>query len=379
MNDVNASQMRDDVGDFLRTPFPGITLGSENPVPPSFDQDSLRQFVKHLNEKSVHPVLVFGTGGSGKTMMLHSLIAYARAEPDAHLHVSLGEPVFPKSFRDHGQRYLEAQKFFNQENVAFISKREIPRFSNRNTPFFIPIEAVAGERQVTFAFLEGSGDWYHRGEDAAEYQDFKAEIASILELFQSGLSVIFVAPVMSNDIYPGEVGDVSFSSECMGAVIEQYGRLRFGKARDRALLLLSKWDQFVDPAADLAEFASPGPDTLMARLAELQFVWPAFAGLKGLEPGARSLTPYAAAYVREGGMQDLSRYKKYFDRYNRGLWNWLFEGARSNGCLKGGKGTDGPLYPDVALTTPKASLDLSGLLGTFANVSDSDFPVETVE
>jgi len=63
----------------------------------------------------------------------------------------------------------------------------------------VPIDIEVDGKLLRFAFLEGMGEWYEREGNTGPYRKFEPEVSAILELYEFGLSVIFVAPAVAVD------------------------------------------------------------------------------------------------------------------------------------------------------------------------------------
>jgi hypothetical protein len=68
------------------------------------DYADLAGLREELEADSVHPVLVFGTTGSGKKTMLQSLLRYPRIAPDAGITPKLGNNTGRQADRSGGRR-----------------------------------------------------------------------------------------------------------------------------------------------------------------------------------------------------------------------------------------------------------------------------------
>src|SRR5208283_3029178 len=56
---------------------------------------AIHDFVIHLQEEKIHPILMFGTSRSGKALMMLSLMHYAKQNPRGNMRIRLGDAVFP--------------------------------------------------------------------------------------------------------------------------------------------------------------------------------------------------------------------------------------------------------------------------------------------
>lgn len=257
-DEMTASQdsARDDGG--MKPPLP--------PKPPSsgFDASAGGDFVRFMEDRDIHPVLVFGTRASGKTTMLLSVLNYATGNNKSTLNAHMGENAFPPSIADAKTRYEHALEFMNVRLPAF-SNNALPPATQTVEPFFIPLDVEApgfGKRPLPcrLAFLEGLGEWYEMDEKTNNktYKEIKPEITSIFKRFSKPISVIFVAPCY----HPDGREELDYSHRCLANCINQYKLHRNDKNHDNILLLLSKWD-FLHHPAKSEDFADPSVNTLL--------------------------------------------------------------------------------------------------------------------
>ena len=75
------------------------------------DPQLVRELLTYLHEQRVHPILIFGTVRSGKTLMILSLLHYAKQDSRTNMKIRLGEPIFPSQFPFAEDRYRDAEQF----------------------------------------------------------------------------------------------------------------------------------------------------------------------------------------------------------------------------------------------------------------------------
>lgn len=309
-----------------------------------FNPNSLpiEDWIDKLMQKNVHPVLVFGTSYSGKTTMLQSLLCYARNGAGSGIDISYGEPVFYDNSTASQDRVNEGRAFFERGVSSFKDGNFAPPTS-KDYPFFIPVTIMIKGERFKLAFMEGNGEWYqprsNTGIDQPLFDDFKAEISSLILKFKKPISVIFIATTDA-----GPLKEKHKSDEGISNCIEQY-KNRTNGDRDNLLLLISKWDVLCDPADPKSKFADAGFDDVVDEIKKWRFIWPKYSTMKTANPDAKALMPYSAEWIKNN--QIVARDKTYdviFDKFNRTLWNWLY------GNVKSVDRADGPravLYPDV--------------------------------
>jgi hypothetical protein len=297
------------------------------------------EFVARFQEEKIHPVLIFGTSLSGKTLMILSLLQYAKHNARADMTIRLGDPVFPPKFLWAVDRYGDAEQFYNNLTAEF-ARGDRPPSTQKVAPFFIPINIEVAGKTYKLAFLEGMGEWYER--DETGYKQFKQEIVLLLSGLAAPMSVIFVAPTR-NEATRNDRIFWSSPHDCLANCVEQYDKHRLVRDRDNLLLLLSKWDALRDPGRIDSHFSDASIAEVLSDIRDWPNIWQQFANLKGPN---RALTPYSASWINPGGqiVRDI-RYQPIFDKFNRTLWNWLFGNVTA---------VRGILYDDVQPPKPRA-------------------------
>ena len=283
------------------------------------DRVNRQNLVQNLRDNQIHPVLVFGTTAAGKTTALYSLIFYACQNPNSKMQISLGKSVFPKDYPEAGERYKDAEDFFNN-GVTSFARAELPKPTQKSAPFFIPIDIEVDGKVRKFAFLEGMGEWYERESAEGPYRQFQPEVDAILKLYEFGISIIFVAPTI--DTQSVQKG---YSHQCLAHTMAEYNEVRLDRNRDNILLLLTKWDATHDPSLLNQKFCDASPTDVSNEIKNWLLVWPKFAGLTGLRVNAKTLMPYSAVWTTDGkSIIRLEKYARVFSKFNRTLWNWLY-------------------------------------------------------
>jgi hypothetical protein len=304
MNDFDQSKS-DDPWDFI-----GNASGEGE-----LDVRAIHDFVIHLQEEKIHPILIFGATFSGKTMMILSLLHYATRNSRADMRIWLGDPVFPPNFPFADERYRDAEQVYNLLTIEY-ARGERPPATQKIAPFFIPINIEVRGETHKLAFLEGNGEWYER--DDYSFRPFKQEIAGVLSGLAAPVSVIFVAPAWDER---GR-GKLNFSHECLAHCVEQYERTRLARDRDNLLLLLSKWDGSHSPGRADGHFSDASVADVLAEIEPWRFIWQQFGNLNG---PARALTPFSAGAINESGVFFRERkYQGVFDKFNLTVWNWIY-------------------------------------------------------
>ena len=308
-----------------------VAVESPEKGPPDADSEGMK-LIRHLESNQFHPVLIFGTQSTGKTVMLLSLINFAINKAGNMINVAFGErdPVFPPDFRgfppdpmDAVALHENARELFNNM-VNEFGKGRLPGTTQVRAPFFVPITLTVdvrrrGQEDFNLAFLESMGEWYTM-ELKSRYKEFQPVLAEVLKRLNSPLSAIFVAPIEAEAAQSLSIED---SYRCLVNCMNEYRGLRLNGGRhDNLLLLITKWDAAYQPAA--ANFAEAKSETVLrAVTANGNDVWQSFRG-PAFE-AARSFTPYTAAWIDDDKrIISPGDYEVVFDRFNKTIWNWLY-------------------------------------------------------
>jgi hypothetical protein len=177
-----------------------------------------------------HPVLIFGTRASGKSLALASLLNYARHSIDSHISVRLVDFNYPKSCPNPDELRDWARELYNGEISRFQKDpRQVLLGTRRDYPFFVPVQTAflpegktaRGKEEIArFAFLESMGEWLRKEKDDYSFQDLRPEISAVLEHFNAPLSAIFVAPATSDEVLDND--DVNESHEALAHCMDEY-------------------------------------------------------------------------------------------------------------------------------------------------------------
>jgi hypothetical protein len=117
-----------------------------------------------------HPVLLFGTQGSGKTHVLLSLLAYARYQTSMGVQTEFGcsseRDIFPADYAAASGvaptvRFISAKKMYDDEVQTFENGLDTAGTGIRD-PFFVPISLIRGSEKTKLLFVEANGEWYQR-------------------------------------------------------------------------------------------------------------------------------------------------------------------------------------------------------------------------
>lgn len=298
-----------------------------------------------MQDEGYHPVVLFGTNNSGKTSILMSLFSTLTSEPSLDTGLILSDPLLGSRNDTGRQLHKEAQHTFDIKTQAFLDGEKIPKTSTR-LPFFIPVEfrPPNGRLPVKFAFLESNGEWYRPlisdggklGEADRLYPGLRSEIESFIASFQNGITFIYTAPFTQGEAYAAsenrfDARELRYASLAIKGVLENYDRIRAnGRADDKHLMLVTKWDaqskRSTDRAEGIEEDASKVAAFCHDRYGQ---ALAAFQGL--LQQDQRRLNAYCAGMINEHGLLTLQPgdpVRGVIASYPVRLWTYLYRNAR---------------------------------------------------
>jgi len=318
-----------------------------------------RNLAAIFKQKEIHPVLIFGSKSSGKTMLLASLFKYYHTDDadDADGSIDPCIDAICKSGDDQFdtlEDHLRLANFFLDKIVFRVISGLAAEATLYEIPFFIPVEIkVSKNEPQRYAFLEGKGEWYQPNdnqESESTIKKFKGVICGLLQEYEGPLSVIYVAPCISGGL--NSRGDKTSTSEInshancdrgLVGAMDEYMRLRGAKcAQDHHLFLISKWDTECG-GLSTEEFYSPTNQKINDILEnKFNLSWKRFCN--NLEPRVESTNyaAYCSGKIVEDKMVRLAKEDAaVVSRYPRRVWHWLHKN-------KSGKS----LYADMIPPTP---------------------------
>lgn len=329
-------------------PFPGKTVGEDNgngtgrePAPPRRTRRNPdpAPIWERLKSRRMHPVMLFGTRSSGKSMLLMSLFQAIRN--DAEVAIELDEPLLAKGHPDRDELHGAAETFFHRAADRFDDGL-LPQQTIEPKPFFIPIR-IQGPRDsepVRFAFLESMGEWYEpqpepEGEDRMPlHPELKREIRQVVANYAEPASYIYAAPYSTGDGIGINARDCAIG---LTGALRNYGRHVQNREKDFHLFLLTKWDQVANPMAGDAGFGWVEPDTVRTLLDDrFRQPWSAFCAMPQRTEYRRFFMQYSAAHIVEDRVgRPPDAFAEFFARYPRTVWNWLYGNALQENALEG--------------------------------------------
>lgn len=333
---------------------PAKTVDSEE------NQKALGQELAAIfKDASVHPVLIFGSKGSGKTSLLASLFRYQQLDT-AEATLALNEDLLPADKPEWQAHSALARRLYYGKVLDFI-KRKAPPATLDETPFFIPVTLTrtTGE-EARFAFLEGRGEWYMPNEQAdVPYRPFQGLLQGLLAHYNHAATVIYVAPYTTGSVTRDGGVDSANNANLhhsdvglLGAIGEYMSLRRATYHRDYQLFLMTKWDIHCGGIADAA-FQHPPTRPFQDVLKErFPLSWARFQNLNF--PGSaqnKMYSSYCSGVIDNVTVLSPAQADSpIVDFYPRKLWDLLYE-----------NNTGKPLYPDVRPRPP-------GLLDRFINL-----------
>ena len=284
-----------------------------------------------FKDKGVHPVLIFGSKGSGKTSLIASLLKYMRDRPEAAASIELAEELFPENDPKWTRRIEWAQNVFFKTGFDFIVDRVAPPSTLESLPFFIPVKVTLQNGTFSyFAFLEGKGEWYMPDYDAqVPFRKFKGFIQGLLQSFSNTSTVLYIAPFVTEDKDEGpNTKGLRLSDVGLLGAISEYALIRKAMFhQDHHLFLVTKWDVCCDTIAS-EKFIEPDADEIQNVLRErYQLAWTKYLNLS--LPGENKSYSWYCSGVMDGrtvstpAAEDSDR----IAQFPRKLWDSLYQNA----------------------------------------------------
>jgi hypothetical protein len=321
-----------------------------------------------------HPVLLFGTSQSGKSLALASLLSYPlqnENKKNTKIAHTLIDFDYPHSHPARQDVKDWAREFYYKDVANFQKDPSAKAQPTRRTyPFFVPIKAVFGsdddKREIArFAFLESVGEWLHQGPDGYTFDELKPDIVEILKNYSHPISVIFVVPATHDNLLNEKA--VKDSHQCIAYYMNRYVELRKRHYGDNLLLLVSRWDAKYHPDAagtsgEVDNFARGTSSAVIDALGSYPWAWTTFRNLPSVSRGSLALMQYAPTWIINGARTDEGDLKPVFYRFNRTIWNWLYGNVfvendeRSRGRGGASARTSTPMWQSAAAATASDSM-----------------------
>lgn len=349
-------------------PTTPATVLSAVPLPVNRAGQMLAAF---LAEHDYHPVVLCGTAQAGKTTMLASLCAFLRTSGVASF--DFGEWYDPGDSAEANEQLAEAQRFFRIHVKDFIDGMS-PEATHFPLPYIVPLIVTpttsslmhrgsdGQARPVKFAVMDMRGEFFKPDPLSAINRPMHAEAQALLQTYERGVSMIYLAPTTRIDGYATKLlgqlephqtedADTRFQEdpdEALMNAIKSYERMRPTRAHDRHLYLLTKWDLHTH-GTEPANFAAPSRHEVEGLLRrKYGSSWAAFRALRAAR-GSKWFVQYSAGII--SGRAVIKQQADSLDRlerYSKVLWNWLYQSATRTADQREGH----LLFPDVVPRPP---------------------------
>jgi hypothetical protein len=359
-------------------------LAEELPKPPeSFPEGEVagQQLAEEMVANGYHVVIIFGSTSSGKTLLLASLLAYMKTQPEAEAEIRLGEP-FNVTVSKYGEwSHSQAEAFFNKSLQEFI--RGTAHAATRvHSPFFIPVvvKPRGNAPAAKIAFLESNGEWYAPNPDSNTFfPELRGEIAGIFTSYSRGISFLHLAPVTQVEVRTHGTETRKGTDEelqqradlALIGCFEAYKSVRVAKHKDRHLLLVTKWDAHAVPGDSNSDGGDVfvEPDLKLVNDVARKKYPQAYTAFKNL---SLETAPAHAKQIMQycSGVVSGRRVKRTDDeidhmlqRYPRTLWNWIYRNA-----------TERELYPKPEPQAATLGQRINSLVHKFLNFIGAGSP-----
>ena len=314
---------------------------------PSFSEKDVDasgvQLANDMADKGYQPVIFVGNKATGKTSVLLSLIALLKRQPELKVSAFLDPPLLDERSKLGSYQKVQAETFFFKGVQRFIDGNVIPKTA-LEVPFFVPV-SVRPETapHVTFAFMESNGEWYRPKKDSnALFPPLRKSIEEFIQTYQGGIIFIYTMPftqqaLWSSEVQPDSDADAIQDADlAIAGAMQSYERVRYDKAHDRHLFLITKWDGSA-AGGNLAEALSGTQEGEVSQFAVTRFPQ-SLALINGLGIGKDqvALQHYCSGIINANGPQSLSRANPLKDivlSYPKNLWMYLYKQALVNAAL----------------------------------------------
>lgn len=329
-----------------------------------------RDLANAMQEEGYHPVVLFGTNNSGKTSILMSLFSTLSTEPRLETGLTLCDPILGSRTEIARHLHKEAEHTFEIKTEAFLAGEKIPK-TVTTLPFFIPVEfrPPDGRPPVKFAFLESNGEWYRplisdgtRLSDTEKlYPDLRKEIEDFIASYQHGITFIYTAPVTQGEVYAQsdktfDTDEIRYASMAIRGVLKIYDNIRAnGRADDKHLMLVTKWDAVSAREADRATGIEEDREAVIDFCnRKYNQALSAFQGLN-LRPEQKMINAYCSGIINKAGLISVSAddaVSNIITSYPVRLWEFLYRNALERAGV-------GPISP---FREPKKPSSISRIL-----------------
>ncbi len=327
-------------------PAAGLSTPSAAPLwATDHEELSGRALAEDMETKGYQPVILFGNVFSGKTSVVLSLLSSIKIEPGLKSGLFLADPLLSQD-TEYGKFQAEnAEAFFYRKTQDFIEGTASPK-TIITLPFFIPVNLrPEGKDQITFAFMESSGEWYRPDRTGDRlHPKLRAQVEDFLAHYQKGIIFIHLLPYTQQIVRSAsadntnDTQDVREAALAVEGAVRSYERVRVDKRADTHLMLVTKWDAY-----DAARGKNAVLEDVDASAVEA-FVYDrydkavtALCGM-GLDADQIKICEYCAGIINERGVVVLRRdnaLRSVVMNYPRQLWTFLYRSAlRKRGIVE---------------------------------------------
>jgi ABC-type dipeptide/oligopeptide/nickel transport system ATPase component len=301
-----------------------------------------KKLAAKMVELDIHPVIIVGSKGTGKTAMLTSLLALLKSPAGEAVNIQLDEPLIALSDPYGKEVYDSAKQYYHQGAIGVMAGQAMQATTER-LPFFIPLVITPKNGSpVRFAFLESAGEWYEAKADSVDfYPGFKYEIEEVLRHYSGAISTIYVAPLTQKTIKTAETIDddenkklIHGADLALCGVLTAYQKIRINMSKDAHIFLLTKWDALLSihsaaRAAVTLEDALSKPDFKQAQQMAGQLYPSAFTMFQALPvpTDKQVLLPYSSGLIAGRDIIRNSVHQPLLDKHRKKLWNILYGNA----------------------------------------------------
>jgi len=311
-----------------------------------------------MRDRSIHPVIIFGSNAAGKSVLLASLLTYGQevTNESPHLDITFGEPLFDSGINTGRKLNALALSFYETKVYRWQRREVLP--GTQGDAFFVPVDVELTSREATqtlqkFAFLDWEGEKLTPISSQADpvMSSSDTELRSrkrIMDQMASSLLAHFPRPISVLFLLPMEKDNATTERHCqtIASMIERYKEHRGGLARnDHCLFLLNQWDKAYNVGSE--NFVAPSED-LLEDLLSGTYRSPAWSKFLGLPGNLVKMQHSSGVHDNDGvRISYESPHKEQLLRYPKTLWNWLLTNASGNGNA---------VYPDVVPAQPLPEL-----------------------
>jgi hypothetical protein len=296
--------------------------------------ESARALIDVFEQENVHPVLIFGTKASGKTLFITNMLGYLMQNPQG-VQLQRDALNMPNTVIAFEERMKREKRLFDTDVYETAKRNKISaptqisgNAENDKIPFYVGFKLIKDSSEYRMVFMESMGEWIERDQRDQLYQDFNFETTYLLSNWTRPMTVIFIVPAADD-----KKAKMETASDAIHNAVTQYTRLRRNRASDNLLLVASKWDLAARPDDKDREFEEAPWTSILKRFEGhgRQLAWASFAALQSgaQEAPARWLAPLCSVQIDDNDyvVEGTPSTKRTKERFKRTIWNWLYGNA----------------------------------------------------